>query len=534
MIELKLGKNPCPDCGSRDNLHKFKKGTSFCFTPECNYNRTNKKSLTVDIIGEFKSFRGISEETSKEYMYQLGTMGNEEVHIMNYFNKEGNINAQKIRKENKEFAWINRNGVPQSMFGLYSRDWDYNRSIVVTEGEIDALSCFESGFQAVSLPDGAGSAEKSWELDKKELLKFKEIILFLDNDEEGQKATERLKQLIPIEKLRYVNIGGEMACKDANDFLNAGELKNLLNNFVIEYIPEGIVFGNQIKKDNMLIKKPAGFDLPWPKLTKMLRGLRPGKLVLFGGGSNLGKTPVMREIAFYLRTQFPDMKIGNIYLEDADYEAENSFIALAAGIPQQDFIQDPLKYITKEQYDFYYNELLNTENVVFLAESEISEYNSEKLFKTLEYLGTIKKFDIVFIDHLSWIVTNTSENIDERKAIDKMMQKLKGIAKKTGMIIFAANHLSQPTQGPDWDEGREVSQRDFRGSGSLRMVPDILLGIERNAKNPIQREKSIIRVIKNRGYGSDVGEADILYFQTKTGRLKTLDQLGFGGKKSDD
>jgi len=528
-----IEKLPCNECGSKNNLRKFSNGSSYCFTPECNYNKNNKRALKIDLIGEFKEFRGISIEACKEYLYQIAKVGNEEVHIMNYSDKEGNLGVQKIRKENKEFAWINRNGENQHMYTLFSRKWDYNKPIIITEGEIDSLSCFEAGFQAVSLPDGAASAEKVWELDKKELLKFKNIVLFLDNDEDGQLATEKLKNLVPIEKCRF--IGDYYGFKDANDLLQVSgdclptQLKQCLEEEIKEYIPDGIIFGNNIKQSNLLKKKPAGLELPWPKITEMLRGLRKGKLILLGGGSNIGKTPVMKEIAYYLRTNYLDLKIGNIYLEDEDYEAENSFIALAAGVPQQDFIQDPLKYITKDKYDFYFNELVNTDKLMFISLDEISEYNANKLYKTLEYLGTIKKFDIVFIDHLSWIVTNTSENIDERKAIDKMMQKLKGICRKTGMIIFAANHLNQPTQGIDWADGKQVEQRDFRGSGSLRMVPDILLGVERNSKNSYTRDKSIIRVVKNRGYGSSVGEADSLHFDSKTGRLKTLNQMGFGG-----
>ena len=64
---------------------------------------------------------------------------------------------------------------------------------------------------------------------------------------------------------------------------------------------------------------------------------------------------------------------------------------------------------------------------------------------------------------------------------------------------------------------------DFRGSGSLRQIPDVMLGLERNMRNLNYKDKTLIRVIKNRWF-AETGLADSLYYIENTGRLQTLNQ----------
>ena len=109
--------------------------------------------------------------------------------------------------------------------------------------------------------------------------------------------------------------------------------------------------------------------------------------------------------------------------------------------------------------------------------------------------------------------------------IDELMKNLRSIIRKTQVTVIAACHLSNPAMGIDWEDGREVKQKDFRGSGALRQYPDIMVGIERNMRDPQTKDQSRLRIIKNREYGANVGVCDILLYNETTGRLINSDKF---------
>jgi twinkle protein len=517
-----------------DNLVVYSNGNEYCFVCKKIYKRgdqsvnidnSNSYSSTSDsttrpsiaLAGEYKDLelRKISEKTCRANNYMVAQWGKTQVEICNYI-EDGQI-YQKIRKPDKTFQWEGRNGKKLHMYGMHNK-YDYSKPIYLVEGEIDMLSMYELGHQALSLTDGAGSAKDNLEYDYDEITKFNEIVLFFDNDKEGKKALDVASQILPLEKLKTVK--EYYGYKDANDLLRAG-LGNKIKPEV--YTPDGVLFGNSLKKERLLEKREAGLQLPWPELTKKIRGLRKGKLIVLGAGSNCGKTPVLREIGFFLRTTYPDLKIANIYLEEDQVDSPLSYLAMHFNIPVDDFIQEPLKYVTEEQFDEAYDHFLNNDRIMF---TDIQyDLDSKKLLKTLEYLGNIKKFDVVLLDHISMVIAASESQEGERRDIDILMKNLRSVIRKTGITVIAASHLSNPDKGLDWEEGREVRQKDFRGSGSIRQIPDVLLGLERNMKNPYEKDKSVLRIVKNRGYGSDVGVADELHYNSRTGRLQTIEDI---------
>ena len=95
---------------------------------------------------------------------------------------------------------------------------DEARSIVITEGEIDAMSIYEAtGVPAVSLPSGINSIPDSILPD---LARFDEIILWFDNDRAGLAGTPQILSDLGVDRCKIVHpVNG---CKDANEALLAG------------------------------------------------------------------------------------------------------------------------------------------------------------------------------------------------------------------------------------------------------------------------------------------------------------------------
>ncbi len=60
--------------------------------------------------------RKINRDTCKRYDYRVGKANGKPVHIANYKNSEGSLNAQKLRYEDKSFSC---NGSPTTFFGQH-------------------------------------------------------------------------------------------------------------------------------------------------------------------------------------------------------------------------------------------------------------------------------------------------------------------------------------------------------------------------------------------------------------------------------
>ena len=97
-------------------------------------------------------------------------------------------------------------------------------SIIIVEGEVDVLACYEAGFKnVVSVPDGAppeNAKEVHMEyLDEclSFLAGFKTFIIAVDSDGPGRKLEQELSRRLGVDNCKRVTWLGD--CKDANDVL---------------------------------------------------------------------------------------------------------------------------------------------------------------------------------------------------------------------------------------------------------------------------------------------------------------------------
>jgi twinkle protein len=160
--------------------------------------------------------RNLSESTLEKYkIYRDGN-----VLRFHYFSNEGVLLGAKIKTKDKNFSFEGNND--GSFFGQHLFPSSGKR-VVITEGELDAASCYEvmPGWQMVSLPSGAAAAKKSIQRNLQWLQGYEEVVLFFDNDEPGRKATEEACQVLPPGKVKIAHLQGDY--KDASDALAAND-----------------------------------------------------------------------------------------------------------------------------------------------------------------------------------------------------------------------------------------------------------------------------------------------------------------------
>jgi len=177
------------------------------------------------------------------------------------------------------------------------------KTLVITEGEIDALSVLEAGFEATSIPDGAPPANAENYTSKFDFLessinifdKFEKIIIAGDTDEPGEKLKKELGRRIGFEKCYTVDY--PEGCKDINDVLvkhGVGKVQTVLskaNPFPVDGIIDPKTCYKPLVQDyeNGVEK---GLSTGWRKLDELYT-IRTGEVSIITGIPGSGKSNVI-------------------------------------------------------------------------------------------------------------------------------------------------------------------------------------------------------------------------------------------------
>ena len=169
------------------------------------------------------------------------------------------------------------------------------RSVTICEGELDAMSLFQLGFPALSVPFGGGiGAKQSWiENEYERLQRFDQINLCMDNDPEGQAAVKEICDRLGRHRCKVV----QLPCKDANEYLLSGhdtfdfaKLSNEARTLDPSELKPSSHFDNDVVKE---FYPPPGFSIgfytPWQKVGCRLM-FRPGEVTVLAGVNGHGKS----------------------------------------------------------------------------------------------------------------------------------------------------------------------------------------------------------------------------------------------------
>lgn len=544
-MAITIKRTKCIACNSKNNLCWFytDKGvlTNKCMTPNCpgeknkdqyfeqkeylmpNLNTNNDLVLN----GRYEAIedRGLSEEICRKYLTQVGELNGKKIHIYNYTNKQGDIISQKIRfVETKEFIW-RQNSNEKQFFGtkslgngLVGKDFN-SKTIYICEGELDCLSLAEIGItNTVSISTGAGDQTVN-EIKKhlEWLEQFEKIILVFDNDKVGQDTARDVLKLFTPGKGYNVLLG---MFKDPNEYVKNNKQQELLQelNNSIKYIPEMIVIP---KLEKLLTPEQQVLNIKYPELNQVIKGIKPGRIYTLLAGSGVGKSSFTREILYQLLQEYNDIDVGAVYLEEPVKTTALGFIALENNIPLYELEEDPTKLNGK--FEATYDKYVTSGRVRFV-DASFMKLESKELINTLNFLAIGLNCQVIVLDHLTMVTYDMSGEQSERKDIDMLMKSLRELTHKTQCSILLVSHLKRPVFGKSWAEGREVNMTDCRGSAAIEQLSDVMIGLERNMINEFEKNKTKLKVLKNRITGK-TGYVDELYYDEKTGRLISVNQM---------
>jgi twinkle protein len=237
-----------------------------------------------DSFASYLDKRGISLETAKDM--RVLKKGN----ALAFFLTEGdnNIVGIKYRTEDKKI-WAE----PNSKAVLWNMDLVKDKQLIVTEGEIDAMTVYEAGYKnVVSVPFGV--ANMDWISNNWAYLESKEeILLCMDNDVAGQKAAKKIINKLDISKVKLLSLG---KYKDINEVMTSEGImavKDIVDK-PIEVELEGIVDISTIARFD--INKIDRFLTGIKGLDMALRGLKETELTVIAGDNGSGKSTLIAQI----------------------------------------------------------------------------------------------------------------------------------------------------------------------------------------------------------------------------------------------
>lgn len=512
---------PCPKCGSKDNLARYEDESAYCFG--CAHHEKGDGSVLSDHAGsetaddtkrpgvEFQyedlPKRGISAETCRRFRYGVGSKADgTPVQVADYGD-----GVQKYRGEGKQFSWANR---PRGSFPLFGKHaWrSGGKRVVVTEGELDALSYAEAtgcSWPVVSLCDGTGSAVRCVAENLEWLAGFDEIILMFDMDDAGQKAAVQCAEMLPVGKVKIA----KLPRKDANEVLTElgpQELYKAPFNAEV-WRPDGIRHGIELL-DQVLAPPPVGLEYPWEFLNEVLHGQRVGEMVTWVAGTGSGKTQVLREIIRNLWVQH-GQQVGIIALEESNVDSALGQISLEVGRPLH--LPSVRKLVSDDEIKRAAEKVLPG----FVLYDHWGSVEGDVLLPKIRYMAVSLGIKYIVIDHISIMVSGMAAEGDERKRIDQLVTRLRSLCSELGVCLHIVSHLRK-ADGTPHEEGGQISLQDIRGSGAPAQLSNFVIGLERNQQaEGDKRDVTNVRVLKNRLTGQ-TGVVGALRYNRETGRLK--------------
>lgn len=449
------------------------------------------KPVTDEIITYF-STRCISEETVKDFKICSDEKGN----IVFPFYRNNELVFVKYRKPKKHTKedgskeWQESN-TESILFGM--DNVAFGKPLVITEGEIDALSLYEAGVHnVVSVPCGCNNFEwvtSCWEW----LEKFNEIILFGDADEPGMEmVTTLMKRLgedrcqIPKEYPPCVFNGKNYnrICKDANEILccygpeglkalvdscEPAPIKGILDVSTIQYVDPASV-------PRIMTKIP--------RLDNMIGGFGEAGVTVVSGKRGEGKSTINSGFAL------------------SAIEQDHSVCVYSGELSCNKFLEWIMLPATESKYVSYRTDPRSGKRICYVPteiQDRIRKWMAGKLylfdngfvFEEDQQTAVLKAFemcarrygcDLFIIDNLMSLLTTADE---ENKAQARFMAKVKAFASKFKVHVIVIAH-------PRKEKADSTFTNDSISGSSV---------ISNLADNVINIEKPNIRVTKCRDFG---------------------------------
>ena len=285
-----IGKERCPKCArggrdrSGDNLVCYDDGGKHCYACSFTipskqwliengedyeeeyeieemsldgYTAKQRKNFTLDMWQEYseelsydpQGYRGLNKAVCRAYrvMHEFDPESGEMLYQFYPQTSEYKYSGVKIRMEPKDFRALNTVGKECELFGQWKFKNAKGKFVVLTAGELDALSAYQmlekgrnKDYEAIPVVSGTTGESSSYRQVQAQydwLNGFDKILICYDPDEAGRAAVEKTAKVLPKGKVYVMDLP-----MDSNDMLMEGKSKEFIRAFwnARKYTPSGI------------------------------------------------------------------------------------------------------------------------------------------------------------------------------------------------------------------------------------------------------------------------------------------------------
>jgi twinkle protein len=331
------------------------------------------------------------------------------------------------------------------------------REVWITEGEIDAMSAYEMGVSALSVPfGGGGGAKQQWiENEYDNLDRFQTIYLALDMDDEGQAAAKEIADRLGTHRCLFVT----MPKKDMNECLLAGVSIDDIRATAKAQDPDEL--RSAVEYREAIIKEmfsddaeTAGFASRFRALERRLR-FRDAELIILNGINGHGKSQLAGQLS--LDAMASDLRVCIASMEMPARRLLSRLTRQAGGVG------DMTEPYANAVIDWYAGKLWLFDLV--------GTAKTTRMLEVFDYARRRYGIDVFVIDNMS----KCGIGDDDYNGQKAFMEALCDFKNVSGAIVFLVTH-SRKGESEDTPTGK----MDVKGSGSITDLADTVLTIWRN------------------------------------------------------
>lgn len=396
----------------------------------------------------------------------------------------------------KNLAKLNPKGSTPAIFNgkaLYAQEV---QEIFVTEGAFDALSILEAGYTAIALNSAANADALIKQLEQRRTAAT--LILCLDNDERGKKATETLNA--GLQRLNIAHITANICAgyKDPNEALTGdkaafieaieqAQRRTAAKPDNTQYYIDALMTGEieRFKDD-----KKTGFS----NLDKEAGGLYAGLYVL-AAISSLGKTSFALQLAdqlaagghdvifFSLEQSRLELVSKSLARRTAQKSLDNAVTSLSI---RKGYLPQQVLQAAREYKAAVADRISIIEGNFSCNVSFIGDY-------VRQYIQRNNTRPIIFIDYLQILQpAEDTRRQSTKETIDSTVTELKRLSREldlTVIVISSVNRANYLTP---------IDFESLKESGSIEFSCDVLWGLQLQCLNSAEFEKAANKIKEQR------------------------------------
>ncbi len=444
------------------------------------------RPAAVKLLGE----RGIGEEVCNRYQITV-QKDNENILVFPFYNAGGELVTVKYRNarfrkgvdRNKE--WFEKDTQPV-LFGMReARNTD--KPLVITEGQIDALSLAECGIEnAVSVPNGCSSftwvsACYDW------VMQFSSVIVMGDSENGKITLVDKIAKSFKL-PVFYIPPENYYGLKDANDILREYGKDVLLDSFshAVEYIIPHVKRLADVESIDFstLPRIQTGIG----RLDSVIGGFYYGQVILLTGRRGEGKSTLMGQLILEAINQgnrvlaYSGELTASHFKNWIDFQAAGAEGVINCGTDERPAYR--IKPDVQEKINRWYRPL------ALLYDNEaIYEDETEELLQTVEDAVVRYGVNMVCIDNLMTAMDVGAKD-DFYRAQSEFVRKLKLIAVRYNIVVLLVAHPRKEMAGT-------LTNDSVAGSGDITNRVDTVL-IYSRLKTADGTSRGQLQVTKNR------------------------------------